>query len=204
MIENELIQIWQSSPKHEQIKFEKSKLMIEVQSCLDDFDKGIKRRDWLEIGAAIITIPIFAFQAYKQPNTLAKVGAVWIVLYIFFVIYKLLKAKKSKPNTVDTYLAYLNQSKAYLQTQKSLLDGALYWYILPCLIGVFIMKIGVLDLFNKSWKEIIRIKMVWISLSVITVTGVFANQLNKWVVKKQITPRLKKVNELIRLLKTEE
>jgi len=41
-MEEELIKIWQSSPNQERIKFERSRLMMDVQSSMDDFNKKIK------------------------------------------------------------------------------------------------------------------------------------------------------------------
>jgi hypothetical protein len=204
MIENELIALWQSSPKHERIKFEKSKLMLDVQSKLDSFDRAVNRRDFLEIGTAIVIIPLFAYQVYNQPNYLAKFGATWIVVYVVYVIYRLLDAKKNKPKEVSSYLEYLKQCKKYLERQKKLLDSVLYWYVLPCLMGCAIMMTGMLDLLNKSWYEIIRMRKVWIAVSSFTIIGVFVPRLNKWAVKKELLPRIKKVNELIRLMEEEK
>lgn len=201
MIESELITLWQSSPQHERIKFEKSRLMLDVQSNLDGFDKAVNQRDFLEIGAAIfVVIPIFAYQAYHQPSTLAKFGAVYIVVYCLYVVYRLLETKKGKPSEHSSYLEYLRQSKVYLMRQKNLLDSALYWYILPGLAGFAIMLMGMLDLYNKPWGEIIRTKKVWIGILACAAVIVFLPALNKWSVKKELVPRIKKVDELLQLL----
>ncbi|WP_420399893.1 hypothetical protein [Flagellimonas sp.] len=203
MIEDELIQIWQSSPKHERIKFEKSRLLLDVQNRLDSFDRAVKIRDTVEISVAILMTPLFLYQVYRQPNVLAKIGAIWIVAYILFVVYKLLKVKKEKPSEATSYLEYLKQSKIYLEKQKRLIESVLYWYILPGLMGCTIFLIGSLDLLNKTWQEIIKIKKVWVGLSAFTGVGAFTYWLNKRGVKKEFIPRLKKVDELIRLMEEE-
>ena len=59
--EDELINIWQSSSNQERIKFEKSKLILEMKSSLDRFHKTIKNRNLRELLAALIVIPIFAY-----------------------------------------------------------------------------------------------------------------------------------------------
>lgn len=201
MMEDELIALWQSSPKHERIKFEKSRLMLEVQSSLNRFNKAINRRDYIEIGGAIfLVIPLFAYEAYRQPNYITKLGALWIILYCLFVIYKLLKAKRKKPTENCSYLEYLKQSKHHLERQKNLLDNVSYWYILPALIGALIMLTGMSDLVNKTWQEIIRIKRLWKVLPAMAFITVFIHLLNKWSVKKQIVPRINRVEELIRLM----
>ena len=201
MMEDELIALWQSSPRHEQIKFEKSRLILEVQSSLDKFNKAIYRRDFIEIGAAIfIVIPVFTYEAYRQPNSLTKLGAIWIVIYCFFVIYKLLKVKRRKPKDSDSYLDYLKKSKTYLEKQKNLLNKVILWYILPSLPGVIIMVTGLQELYLKSWKEIMGIKHLWILLLLVIATTIFAYFINKRAVKKELIPRLKTIEGLIRLM----
>ena len=178
--------------------------MLDVQSKLDSFDRGVKRRDWIEIGAAIIVIPLFSYEVYRQPNYLAKFGAIWIVVYVLYVIYRLLNVKKNKPEALQSYLEYLKQSKEYLEKQKRLIDRVLYWYILPGLMGAFVMMIGILDLPSKSWQEIIRIEKIWKALAVFAFISLFIYLLNKWSIKKEFIPRIKKVNELIDLMEEEK
>ncbi|MER3373206.1 MAG: hypothetical protein RIM83_01055 [Allomuricauda sp.] len=200
MIENELIAIWQSSSKHERIKFEKSKLMLEVQSSLDKFDKTTRYWDFMEISIAATLIPFFTYQAYQLPSMLSKFGAILISIWLIYVINNVLKLKKAKPQEDNSYLEYLKENKDYLERHKSFSDKLMYWYVLPCLTGVVMIMIGKLDLLAKSWLQIANTKMVWISLLVFMAIGVFAYVLNKWVVKKEFTPKLKKVNELIQLM----
>ena len=202
-MEDELIALWQSSPKHEQIKFEKSRLILELQASMNRFDKAIKFRDWLEIGAALVLIPIISYQVYAQPNYLAKFAALWIVLVIVFIVYKLLKARKNEPLEVDSYLEYLKKERAYLMKQKSLLENILYWAVIPMLVGFFSFLAGSLGVFNKSWQEVLRIKKMWIGLLAALATTVTIPLLNKWSVKREINPRIKKLDELIRLMESE-
>ncbi|MEX0315429.1 MAG: hypothetical protein AB3N18_14730 [Allomuricauda sp.] len=203
MIENELIALWQSSPNHERIKFEKSRFMLDVQSSLERFDRAIKYRDLMEIGAAITMIPFFAYQAYRLPNMLSKIGAIMIVIWCAYVIYRLLKVKKTKPNEVDSYLEYLKQNKEYLEKQKKLLEKVLYWYILPCLTGCVMIMIGTLNLFGKPFPLVAKMAVVWICSLIFIAVGVCVYLLNKRAVKKEFLPRIKKVNELISLMESD-
>lgn len=203
MIEEELTQIWQSSPKHEQIKFEKSRLMLEVQASINRFDKAIKFRDWLEIGTALVLLPIIGYQVYVQPNYLAKFAALWIVLVIVFLVYKLLKTKKNKPSEVVSYLDYLKKERVYLSKQKNLLENVFFWAVIPMLAGFFSFLAGSLGVFNKSWQEVIRLKKVWIGLLAAIATTVTIPLLNKWSVQREINPRIKKLDELISVMESE-
>jgi amino acid permease len=115
MMEDELIKIWQSSPNQERIKFEKSKLMMEVQSSLDRFHKSIKYRDLMETIPAIFILPFLLHIAYTIPFTLSKIGAIWCVISGIYIIIRLSRAKKNKPSAfTETYRDYLNKTKEYL------------------------------------------------------------------------------------------
>ena len=191
MIEDELIKIWQSSPNQEKIKFEKSKLMMDVQSSLDRFHKSIKYRDLIETIPAIFLIPFFVHIAYTIPFTLSKIGAIWIILGTIYIIIRLQKTKKHKPSDfTETYRDYLIKSKEYLNIQKKLLDTVLYWYFSPIAIGIVVFLIGAI----KDIQELL------IKLGGLIALGIVVYFLNKRAVKKQITPRLKKIDELIQVL----
>jgi hypothetical protein len=190
MIEDELVKIWQSSSNQERIKFEKSRLMIDVQSTLDHLHRKIKYRDLLEQIAVITAIPVFAYYAYSIPSILTKIASVLIILWGIYVIIRIRNAKKHKPGAfTETYLEYLYKSRDYLNIQKQLLDSILYWYILPgmVLMFLFILGPGIAGRLPKIMK---------VGAGIVTL-GVVIYFLNKRAVKKQFIPRLEKIEELI-------
>lgn len=189
MIDEELIQIWKSSEEREQIKFKKSKMLIELRFNLNQFEKSIKYRDLREIFIAAIMIPVFGVLAYDVPFFVSKIGALIIMFWCFFVIVKLVKTKKHKPIApTESFIDYLQNTKAYLTAQKRVLDNALYWYILPCFTGIIIFFIG----FNKNFEKLLIIVFPVIGLAVIIY------YLNKHAVKKEFIPRLERIDELIK------
>ena len=194
MIKEELIKIWQSSPRQERIKFEKSHLMIELQSSLNRLDKKIKYRDLIETAAAIVVVPIFLFTAYNVPHTLSRIASVLIAFWAIYVIFKLQKAKKNQPHRLsDSYLDYLRQMRLYLKDQKKLLDEVVYWYILPFMAFVLLFMIGFINL-PDDWIHMVKPGILCVGV------GILAFVLNKRAVKKTIVPRLKKIDELIEVL----
>jgi len=193
MMEEELIKIWQSSPNQERIKFEKSRLMIEMQSSIDRFHKQIKNRDLREQIAVAIIIPAFAYSAFTIPHLLTKVASILIICYAIFIVLKLRNAKKRKPGTVtETYLEYLHKMRDYLLVQKQLLDSVLYWYILPgmTLTMLFFVGFGI----TGRVAQIVKMGIANVVLAIVTLF------LNKKGVKDQILPRLTKIKELISVL----
>jgi len=197
MIEDELVRIWQSSPNQERVKFEKSRLIIEVQSTLDQFHKGIKYRDLMEQIAAIVGMPVFAYYAYHFPYILTKIASVLIIFWGIFVIIRIRSAKKHKPvSFADSYLEYLYKSREYLKVQKELLDNILYWYILPAmtLMFMFILGPGVSGRIPKLMKTGAGIVAI----------GIVTYFLNKRAVKKQFIPRLEKIQKLITVMESSQ
>jgi hypothetical protein len=195
MMEEELIKIWQSSSSQERVKFEKSRLMLNMQTSLDEIHKKkkIQYRDLREYIAMGIVIPLFTYYAYSVPNLLSKVASVLIIGYALFVALKLRNAKKYKPSAfTETYLEYLYKSKEYLLYQKQLLDSVIYWYILPgiTLTMLFALGLGVTD----RLKPILKVAIA----NVVIAIAVY--YLNKRAVQKELNPRLSKIDELIRML----
>src|SRR5258706_4423820 len=193
MTEEELIKIWQSSPNQERIKFERSRLMLEVKSSMDRLHRSIRYRDLREQIAVAIVIPAFAYTAYAIPPLLSKVASVLIIGWAIYILIRLRNAKKHKPGALtETYLEYLHKTKDYLLIQKRLLDSVMYWYILPgmTLTMLFFMGFGVV---GRS-VQIIKYGLGNVALAIVTYF------LNKRAVKREFVPRLVKIDELINLM----
>lgn len=193
-MEDELVKIWQSSPNQERIKFDQSRLMLEVQSGIDRFERMVKYRDLREMIGAVIVIPAFAIFAYKTPHVLSKAGAVFIVLWAIYVLIRLRNARKQKPASYqENYVAYLRQNREHLNAQKNLLNTVLYWYIIPCLIGTTTILVGFF-LESGNFGALIRTEVLFV------LTGVLIYFLNKRAVKKTLVPRLEKIEELLEVM----
>lgn len=198
MIEDELVKIWQSSPNQERLKFEKSRLMIDVQSGLNDVHRAVKYRDLMDIMSACIVIPAFAFYVFFVPFTLTKIASGCIALWGVYVIIRIRRAKKNKPGALTgTYLEYLHKSRRFLLDQKDLMDTVLYWAILP------VVALGSLFLIG-FWQRPGPTLNRAMALCGNAALGIVIFFMNKWAVKKQIMPRLEKVDALIRLMEIEK
>ncbi|HMG89200.1 MAG TPA: hypothetical protein VK589_04045 [Chryseolinea sp.] len=194
MIEEELIRIWQSSSNQERVKFEKSRLMIDVQSSMDRLHRRIKYRDLRELIAVIIVVPVFAYYIYIVPFILSKVASFLIIIWGIYIVYRLRNARKHKPGAfTETYLDYLYKTREYIGVQKHMIDNVLYWYILPCWALVTLFIAGFIGVPGKL-KWMIQTE----SFSVVLSVAIY--YLNKAAVKKQLVPRLVKIDELIKVM----
>jgi preprotein translocase subunit YajC len=66
----------------------------------------------------------------------------------------------------------------------------MYWYFTPLAIGISLFFLGSI----RDTKELIT------KFTILIVMGVIVYFLNKRAVKKQIAPRLKKIDELIKVM----
>ncbi|PCI98004.1 MAG: hypothetical protein COB15_06630 [Flavobacteriales bacterium] len=188
MLDQELKNIWKNATQQELVKFEMSKLLMEMNQKLKKFDKSIKTRDSLEIIAAFIVISVMIYYAIIIPYVLTKIASLLIIPWALFVVYKLRNVKKHKPANLDlSFRNYLVQQRSYLKRQMILLDNILYWYILPPFVIAILFFMG-LPLTTMMWIT----KMGFVLLVSIGVL-----YLNKRAVKKQFKPLIKQLDETI-------
>ncbi|MEP0262343.1 hypothetical protein [Dokdonia sp.] len=194
MIEEELINIWQSSSNQERLKFEKSKLMIELQSSLGRLHRWWKYIEQVNVISALITIPIFIAIAYWAPYTSVKIASVLIIVWSIYVGVRMSTIKKIKPSDLEeNYLHYLEKTRVYLLAQKRLLETSLNWAILtiyPILILFFV----------SLWEKPLARYFAVIAFMALVGVGVYEYYLSKRRVKNEIIPRINRIDELIESL----
>ncbi len=194
MIEDELIKIWQSSSNQERIKFEKSKLMIELQSSLGRLHRWWNYLELLEVVLAIIGILSCVFIILWIPFVLSKIALVFMIICAIFLIIKYQGVRKFKPSDLaENYLDYLKKNREYLEVQKKFLKTYVYWGILPVYPIMLLFTVSI-------WEKIPAYFIVFINVASIGI-GIYGYLLNKERVKNEINPRIARVDELIKELK---
>ncbi|TXD65487.1 hypothetical protein [Polaribacter glomeratus] len=193
MIEDELIKIWQSSSKQELIKFEKSKLMLELQSSLKRLHRWWNYLELSESILAVFGVLLSILLFFKLPFILIKIALALMIICAIYLIIKYQGVKKFKPSDLEeNYLNYLKKNREYLQTQKKFLKTYAYWGILPVYPIMLLFTISI-------WGKVPAYLIILINVATIGI-GVYGYFLNKKRVKKEITPRISRVNELINQL----
>ena len=153
MIEQELKEIWKNSSNAERIKFDLSRLIIELNNTMERIERSIKRRDRREIIGCIIGIIIFAYFFIEIPFPITKIASALVIVYFIYVAYRLLSISKIQ-NGQDIALSLKDQlvyRKEYLSKQARLLDSVLYWYVLPPFIMNVLFIVGLGDPSDYNW-----------------------------------------------------
>ena len=193
MIEDELIKIWQSSSNQERIKFEKSKLMIELQSSLKRLERWWNYLELSETILAVFGVLLSTLLLFKIPFFLTKIALALMIICAVYLIIKYRGVKKFQPSDLENnYLNYLKKNREYLQAQKKFLKTYFYWGILPVYPIMLLFTISI-------WEKVPIYLIVLINVATIGI-GVYGYFLNKKRVKKEITPRISRVKELINKL----
>ncbi len=193
MIEDELIKIWKASSNQERIKFEKSKLMIELQSSLRRLNRWWNYIELSETVLSVFGVLLSTFLLFKIPFILTKIALALIVICAVYLLIKYRGVKKFKPSDLENnYLNYLKKNKEYLQAQKKFLKTYIYWGILPVYPIMLLFTISV-------WEKVSVSMIVLIILATIGI-GIYGYFLNEKRVKREIVPRISGINELINQL----
>jgi hypothetical protein len=213
MLEQELKNIWRNSSKTERIKFETSRLMIDLKNKINRMEKSIRNRDRVEITTAILMIPVFGYFAYEIPFVITKVGCILTMIWFGYLIYKLKDVKKHKLpiNLALSFCEQLANQKAYLIQEARLIDNVFYWYLLPPFVAHVIVILGLGYPVEYGWSNIIANEILPIPLMnkivyLIFVAVLYAGilWLNKRAVKKDIKPVIKEIERVQQQLESED
>ena len=161
MLEQELKEIWKNSSQTEKIKFETSRLLIELDAKMNRVEKVIRRRDINEISASIFGILLFGYFTYEIPFPLTKIACILSIFWFGYLIFKL-GNNKSKKRPIDLALPIreqLDNQKGNMLKEAKLLDTVLYWYVLPPLIANVLFIWGFGDPEKHNWFPLIVEKL---------------------------------------------
>ncbi len=194
MVEDELIKIWQSSSNQERVKFEKSKLMIELQSSLGRLHRWWKYMERVNVISGWVTVLGFIPGIIWVPYASMKIGSALIMVWAIYIGTRGKSVKKFKPNDLEeNYLQYLEKTRTYLLAQKRFFETSLNWRVLtiyPILILFFA------DIWDKPLARYVSVS----SFLALVGIGIYENYRSKKRVKNEIKPRIARIDELIEKL----
>ncbi|MGB5437052.1 MAG: hypothetical protein WBM98_14250 [Maribacter sp.] len=195
MIEDELMKIWQSSSNQERLNFEKSRLILELDSSLGRLHRWWWYMEQVNFISAMITIPPLIFAVYWVPFTSMKIASVLVIIWAIYIGIRMKGIKKFKPSDLEeNYLHYLEKTRSYLFAQKRMLETSLNWAILTIYPIYLLFFVGL-------WERPLARYIGVISFLVLVGVGVYEYHLSKKRVKNEIAPRIARVDTLIKELK---
>lgn len=164
--------------------------MIEQQTT--KIDKEVKRRDFLEIGTAVIIIPFWIWGLLNSASTMQSIGFVIALAACVYVPYRLISAKKVDAKKSGSVKEFLVQEKQKIQQQKQMLESIVWWYIAPLTVAILLITLG--GKVNEQGIPQISSSMYWYYASVgLLMVGVYF--LNKRAAKNKFAPLLKNIEQ---------
>lgn len=116
-------------------------VLHEVQQRDRTLRAQLRRRDWLETGAALLVAPIFAiagvFAATRQAWVIVFFCA-FLTAWAAYVPWHLWQARRRLPEPQHdlALVDYLRQTRDAMLVQAQMLERIWVWYLAPCAFGV--------------------------------------------------------------------
>jgi len=105
-------------------------------------ERGVRRRDWLETGAALLLVPIFAWLALTTSSALSAAGAAIVVVAAIMIPIRLRWARRAAPDPTLPVAQLLEAEVTRLRRQERLLMTAAWWYFAPLAAGAVLFVAG--------------------------------------------------------------
>ena len=107
------------------------------------FDAKIKKRDWREMIAMGIAVPIVAVTGLSSPSWVARLGAVLVLGAFALICWKLYRARHrgASGSTLPVAEAIRSQ-RDKVDAQIELMETVLWWYAAPLAVGVVMVVAG--------------------------------------------------------------
>lgn len=164
------------------------RLVQEIKAELGKMYTSIKTRNRNEQLAAAFVIPVFLLLGYFMENPFARLGAWFVSAYGVWVmvIMSWIASQRPQQDLGVSFYQQLQQEITYFKKEKRLLGLVIWWYILPCLIGLGLFHWGL----SSSW-----ISFVIMMAGTLLLMG-YIYTLNRDAVNKKINPLLAKLEQL--------
>lgn len=166
-------------------------LLVRVFKRVESLNRSALAQDVVETIAALVVLVGYAWSMYLWPAdyVVSRTGAVILVCYALFLIYMLRPRRATQPfASPDAPLReFIRAELNRLDRRIRMTRTALWWSVLPCVIGVNIVFVGLAGMGAPA--------LIWAVLSLLFFWG--SHAVAKWSIAKSLAPAR---NELASLL----
>ena len=212
MLEQELKEIWRNSSETERIKFDLSKLMIELNDKINKFERAFRRRDREELITAAISIPIFGCIAYLIPFPITKVGVILAMIGFIWGVYERRNHRKRQApiNPILSFREQLEHQKNNMHREVKRYHTVLYWFLIPGFIPYAISILGLDDPREYGWSNTILnqllpmpfiYKIGYLVFAAVIFIAIY--WVHKRIIRKQFIPLIEDIDKVMHQLEHE-
>ena len=167
--------------------------LTRLRTEVDRMDKAIRRRDWREIGAAILVALAFGGMAFWFDNVYTQAGCGIVVLASALIVWVLRKSRKHETREQMPVKEQVEAELLFYRKQRRILKNVLAWYISPIFAGLTLFYFGLTD----GWVDFFAFTLL--NIGVMT----YIWYLNQRAVRKEIEPLIASLEQLQQNLENE-
>jgi hypothetical protein len=157
-----------------------------IRARAAELHRAVRRRDRLEIAAALLVLPIFIWLAFRTSFQVSRLGALIVAAASIVIPLRLRAAQRPAPDYSLPLKAMLHAELESAQAQKRLLSSVVWWYAGPIWLGVTLFMIGPLS----KWPAVLATAASTVFMGLVAM-------LNRSAVREQIDPRIAELQALL-------
>ena len=195
----DLKRAWQSQASPHRLTLDTAVVLNEVRRNERQFAATIWCRDMREVGVALLLVPVWIYMGIKSESLWSWYLVIPTLLWIAgFMIVDRIRQRRRQPGPGDTLRSSIESSLAQVEHQIWLLRNVFWWYLLPPFAAMMIFPA------HRAWQsrddglsalaEFAAIALVF------ALVGWFLYWLNQYAVRKDLEPRRKELQSLLRSL----
>lgn len=138
---NDLQDLWTQQPAPAP---DTQALLAWVEIRANSFDRAIRRRNRLELAAALIIAIVFAIGGIQEQSTLTRIGYFWTAASGLWISYFITRhaGNSAAPSPDQSLAGYREALLRSYDRQLQVLRSVKYWYLMPPYIGMTILSAG--------------------------------------------------------------
>lgn len=143
---DELASAWQEQNETPLSPQDREMMVVRVCRNVERLNSKVVGRDAIELIVGLFGFVFFSWYFFTAPadHVVSRIGAAFLVCWIVLSAYWMYRARTiRRPASLDAPVREFCRTELdRIERQIQLLRSVLWWYILPCMLGVNVMFVG--------------------------------------------------------------
>lgn len=199
---DDLKQAWQSQTEQTRVTLKADLLLTEVQRNERNFAATILRRDIVEVGTALVMIPIWVVLGVSLSLPWAWYLTILALLWIAgFMLVDRKRHQQAPAQPGETLRHRVECSLAQVKHQAWLLRNVFWWYLLPPTVTMLAFFGQIAWLMRaQGWESVVAF-CLFSGIVLIVYFGIYC--LNQYAVRTELEPRCRELQAILDQLEDE-